>query len=315
MRPNKILSLLLAILLVITSSVTAFAAETQLNDLRYDEILEGLSVVVSDKTTPAVNIGMTEWEENPKNQIYYFFDANHNKLGYINGEAYYIIWQRAEAKCPGQLNTLPGGPEKWYAKIFNDYRKGANLTISKLPPDTPMMSDNPIQAAPAEHALKDKINAVTLQPVTVETWNTDFCSRIQKLADSKTTNYEKMWAVYNDIAANFNKKKNCVGYAVALKCAFDVVGFKTYCMRGNVTAVGGGWTAHSWVGVEIDGKLYYFDANLPGKHGGSLETYFAVSPKNATFYKDARIEELEITSPESSTLKILKIYDIPSKLL
>lgn len=321
-RDNKVLAILLALVFMFSTTMTAFAASPTRAEA--EKVFAGDGLKVYDTKKTAVSLYATEFfsYDNPRQGGSYaleqhFFSSAGEKLGTISMEMYNGIIRKYTKTTTGvyEAPTDDGDWVKWFCDMFNAYRQNDNVTLSERPAETPIMSNNPIQEAPATHALKDKINALTLTPVIGENWNADFCSRIQKLADSKNTNYEKLWAVYNDVAANYSKEYNCVGYAVTLKCAFDVVGFETYYMCGSVTAVGGGWTAHSWVGVVIDGKLYYFDANIPGKYNGSLTTYFAGSPKNATFYKDAYIQELNIEAPFAGTYTVLKSYQIPENLL
>jgi hypothetical protein len=148
----------------------------------------------------------------------------------------------------------------------------------------------------ATKTLEDAINEMTLSPVKTSDWPQEYMDAINSGLEDKT-NYQKMKAIYDEWAGVSVDRINCVGYAAALQTAYEVLGFRTYHIRGEVTTTNGGWTPHSWVGVEVSGQLYYFDTNLPGKYKAKGNC-FGVLPKDATWYRNAEIMKLYI-SPES----------------
>lgn len=142
--------------------------------------------------------------------------------------------------------------------------------------------------------LEEIINDMTLTPLQTDAWPKEYSDMILDGFDKDMTNYQKMKAVYNEWAGADLDGVNCVGYAAALQTAFEVIGFRTYHIRGEVTTANGGWTEHSWVGVVVGGHMVYFDTNLPGKYKAK-GNFFGVLPKNATWYRNAEIMKLYVS--------------------
>ncbi len=195
--------------------------------------------------------------------------------------------------------------------------------------------------------LEERINGLTLtpQPGPKEgqppaTWY-DF-SRVEQIRDDNTlTNYQKMKAVFVDIAQQ-TKGFSCTSHASLLGAAYEMLGFQVYGAHGGVKAregysleerTGGrmgfgrpGYTNHAWIAVEIDGtpvtatktgtgtsndgtweftyttlvtggeeislsddiklngEILFFDVNLYSTHGMGFDSCFAVPPQNTTWY-------------------------------
>ena len=164
-------------------------------------------------------------------------------------------------------------------------------------------------------------------------------SRIEKIRDNaKLTNYEKLEAAFKDIAAQ-TKGLSCTSHASVLGTAYQMLGFQVYGASGGVKTKDGktpeqssgmmgftkpGYTAHSWIAIEIDGKtefvvtkqtgtidgkpfetevrkikgtdisvlddfeldgeIVFFDVNLHSTHGNDFDKCFAVFPKDTTWY-------------------------------
>jgi len=313
---KKLLAMMIAVTLSVAATMTAFAAAPTI--LEAEKVFAGSDIVVYDTTKEAVKCVGTDAIRTVtpdgrgisfKIPTYYFFSADGKKLGSISGDAHTAIVDKYKHIDPDGSTDW----SDWFSDMFNSYRLSDSVRTVTLTEEV-KMADKPIQAAPENHPLKEKINAIKLEPYVTADWSADFYTRINKVATDQMTVYEKMWAVYDDIAVNYNISNTCVSYAVQLQCALKAVGFETYYIRGEVTTTDGGWTAHSWVGVLVDGKLIYFDANLPGKYGASADKYFAVSRKEATYYRNAYIRVLEI-NPDGNAWKVLDAYEIPESML
>jgi hypothetical protein len=122
--------------------------------------------------------------------------------------------------------------------------------------------------------LEERINVLTLTPKprptegqAPATWY-DF-SRVERIRDDNTsTNYQKMKAVFVDIARQ-TKGFSCTSHTSLLGAAYEMLGFQVYGAHGGVNARAGysleertggrmgfgrpGYTSHTWLAVEIDG--------------------------------------------------------------
>lgn len=123
----------------------------------------------------------------------------------------------------------------------------------------------------APHTLEERINGLKLTPHPRPDWEKtlkwyDF-SRVEIINKNKDlSNYDKMKAVFIDIAQQ-TKGFNCTSHASVLGAAYEMLGFKVYGASGGVKTKDGkpsassagmgfvkaGYTAHSWIAVEIDG--------------------------------------------------------------
>lgn len=144
--------------------------------------------------------------------------------------------------------------------------------------------------------LKDKVNAMKLEPLRPSYWDKAFIKRVEASVKGKKTNYDKLVAVYDYIRTNETDKKlmsSAFEYTYQLQCAFEIVGFRTYCIAGEWTAKDG-WDT-TWVGIDIGNSLYYFDAGLPALQGVNTKQCFGVAYKSSKLYKNASIWQMEMS--------------------
>lgn len=140
--------------------------------------------------------------------------------------------------------------------------------------------------------LQEAINAIELEPMR-ETWpfadgvGKALIKRVDDAVKGKDSNYNKLQALYTNIVNDTNlnsvrkQGNNCAAYARELYEAMTVLGFKPYTFRGNITTANGGWTAHSWIGLDIGNTLYFLD---PFMTASGNNDYFLLSQKSATMY-------------------------------
>jgi len=158
---------------------------------------------------------------------------------------------------------------------------------------------------------EEKINALTLNPFNPDEITEDFIkenyyNQYANLVKPDMTNYEILRAVYDHVVQNYRTNTlkgtnfpgafQCTAYAHALCRGLYVVGFDVRYMTGECTVKGGGWTAHAWSAIKIGDEILYFDANIPGEHGGSADTYFAMVPGNTTFYRNIETKTYEVSA-------------------
>ena len=95
--------------------------------------LANYAVTVSDKATPAVRSGGTDWPIT----TYYFIAADGTKLGRISGKAYTDIMEKYRVKSATSSEWLAPGSGgdwvTWFADVFNEYRGIAGSSTGKLP--------------------------------------------------------------------------------------------------------------------------------------------------------------------------------------
>lgn len=143
----------------------------------------------------------------------------------------------------------------------------------------------PQQPNTKEKTLEQRINGLTLtpQPKSENAPGPDWYdfARVEKISgDSSLSNYEKMKAVYLDIAEQ-TKGFSCTSHTSLLGTAYEMLGFKVYGTSGGVRTKDGktpamyegkmgfvkeGYTHHSWITVEIDGACKI----VPVKETGSV---------------------------------------------
>ena len=158
---------------------------------------------------------------------------------------------------------------------------------------------------------EEKINALTLNPFNPDEITEDFIrenyyNQYANLVKPDMTNYEILRAVYNHVVQNYHTNTlkgtnfpgafQCTAYAHALCRGLYVVGFDVRYMTGECTVKSGGWTAHAWSAIKVGDEILYFDANIPGEHGGNADTYFAMVPENITFYRNIETKTFEASA-------------------
>ena len=68
----------------------------------------------------------------------------------------------------------------------------------------------------------------------------------------------------------------CDEYAGALYILAQAIGLKPYYFRGETRKRGGGYTVHSWMGVELNEQIYIFDPQVEDDvaRGGEIQYYY-----------------------------------------
>ena len=269
MKQKQILSMLLTLVVLLTSSVTAFAVASQ-----GDAAVPGDVKPVKSYTA---TVGKFYCLPDDVRQSGDTYATSNSKIlttekdtsiftPIANGTAYIVI---------------TNGIAKRYVKVIV-----GTATQAAVPTQTPQ-------------TWEEKINALTLNPPEPSSVNEDFLPRykdVQALKTSEMTNYQYLWAVYNysmkDTRVSLEDYpwyRSCVVYAGNLTNALELAGFDAVYITGECTVKGGGWTKHSWSGIMVNGEVVYLDANIPAEHGGSAEVYFVIDPSKTTIYRNAEI--------------------------
>ena len=76
--------------------------------------------------------------------------------------------------------------------------------------------------------------------------------------------YTKVKTMYKYLVQHMYHKDgyNCKNYAGTFAGICRVMGLNAYCPTGQTRASGGGYTAHTWSVININGTEYIFDASL-----------------------------------------------------
>ena len=76
--------------------------------------------------------------------------------------------------------------------------------------------------------------------------------------------YTKVKTMYKYLVNHLYHKDgfNCKNFAGTFAGMCRVLGLDAYCATGETRASGGGYTAHTWTIVNINGTEYIFDASL-----------------------------------------------------
>lgn len=87
---------------------------------------------------------------------------------------------------------------------------------------------------------------------------------IKKVTNSKMSTYKKVKAIYDYLVQSLYHKDgyHCKHFAGTFAGLCRVLGLDAYCGEGQTRASGGGYTAHTWTLVNINGTEYIFDASL-----------------------------------------------------
>lgn len=77
------------------------------------------------------------------------------------------------------------------------------------------------------------------------------------------SNYRKIKAIYTYVEKNLRHYKgyNCKDFSGTYCALLNYIGINTYCVEGK-TKSGSGWTAHTWVILELNGTKYVFDPSI-----------------------------------------------------
>lgn len=281
MKLNKLFSLVLAVVLLLTSTVTAFAADAA--------VPADVQPVKSYTATVGKAYRLPE-ELRQTGDTYATSDSNilaverdTGAFAPVSGGIAYIVADNAGQKRYVKVTVKASSPQTWEEKV-----NALTLHPARL---------EDITGEGAAYVMEDYYN------------------RYMSLVKPEMTNYEILRAVYDYVVKNYRtntlKRTNipaffqCTGYATELCQALCVVGFEVRSVGGECTVKGGGWTSHAWSAIKVGDELLYLDANIPAEHGGNPDVYFATVPANMPFYRNARSRVFEM----APNLEGFAVYD------
>ncbi|MCI9063515.1 MAG: hypothetical protein HFJ17_02800 [Clostridia bacterium] len=113
---------------------------------------------------------------------------------------------------------------------------------------------------------KQQMNKIKLKPELsgVEELDKEYQKIIKKATKGKKTVYDKVQACYKYLEENMKHKDgyNCKHFAGTFAGVMKTLGIRTvYCAEGQTTS-GSGWTAHTWVIMEVNDTKYIFDTSI-----------------------------------------------------
>lgn len=107
-----------------------------------------------------------------------------------------------------------------------------------------------------------QLNKVKLEP---DAYFSDlYKSKVAKITKGKNTTYDKVKACYKYVVENMYHKDgyNCKHFSATFAGMIRVIGVDAHCYSGQTTTGSGGYTAHTWVELELNGKIYIFDPSI-----------------------------------------------------
>ena len=86
-----------------------------------------------------------------------------------------------------------------------------------------------------------------------------------------------------------NKAGNCYRFAASFVCVARVLGYDARIGVGNIESSSGGWAAHGWAEIYVDGTWYICDLSM---HRSSTQNYYMRTTSNAPrkYKADAKYE-------------------------
>ena len=114
---------------------------------------------------------------------------------------------------------------------------------------------------------KQQMNKIKLKPGTAGSKDLDkeYKKIIKKATKGKKSLYDKVYGCYKYLEENMKHKDgyNCKHFAGTFVGVMKVLGIQNvYCASGETTTTSGGWTAHTWVIMEINDTKYIFDTSI-----------------------------------------------------
>lgn len=87
---------------------------------------------------------------------------------------------------------------------------------------------------------------------------------LKKIVNDKMSTYEKVKACYTYVVKNMYHKDgyNCKHFSATFTALVRSIGIDAYCYSGQTTTGSGGYTAHTWVQLDLNGKTYIFDPSI-----------------------------------------------------
>ena len=120
---------------------------------------------------------------------------------------------------------------------------------------------------------------------------------INKATSSDMNTYKKVKALYYYVVRNMYHKDgyHCKNFAGTFAGICRTLGLDAYCTTGQTQAAGGGYTAHTWTIININGTEYIFDASLDRHRADRMGT------KTSDYYFFKTYDELpNVYKPEGN---------------
>lgn len=124
----------------------------------------------------------------------------------------------------------------------------------------------------------------------------------KKASNSKRRYYATFYdedIVYCAYRTLVTKTGVCSDYAAVFTVMTRALGLDTYCVSGDTTKAGGGWTGHTWNNMIVNGRYVVFDAQVEDdiSGGGAINYYRFAKPDSEMrrYYKESNRED-DITS-------------------
>lgn len=128
---------------------------------------------------------------------------------------------------------------------------------------------------------KQQLNKVKLQPD--EYLYSYYENMLKKIIKKDMSTYEKVKACYKYVVKNMYHKDgyNCKHFSATFTALVRSIGIDAYCYSGETSTGSGGYTAHTWVQLDLNGKTYIFDPSIDRHLADSAKT----SVKYDRFFK------------------------------
>lgn len=115
---------------------------------------------------------------------------------------------------------------------------------------------------------KLKLKTKSTGDATLDKYLSNMIQKANKAAFGTTSasgksNYNRIKAIYTYVEKNLRHYKgyNCKDFSGTYCALLNYIGINTYCVEGK-TKSGSGWTAHTWVILELNGTKYVFDPSI-----------------------------------------------------
>ena len=138
------------------------------------------------------------------------------------------------------------------------------------------------------------MNKIKLKPGSTGSsfLDNDYKKVIKKATKGKKTVYDKVKACYKYLEEHMKHKDgyNCKHFAGTFVGLMEVLGIQdVYCAEGKTTS-GSGWTAHTWVIMEVNDTRYIFDPSIDrhikdSTKKTSYDRFFKTESERAKKYK------------------------------
>lgn len=193
-----------------------------------------------------------------KKSIIYYFDANGIGSVYVS-DGFIPITYNGDTKTyyskKGKLltNTIAGNKKQGYFYVDTT---GVKVTKKEIKQAVKFVRAHTKTSWSKSKKLKVCYNYL---------WkNYNYQRFYDKPKASKMPSYAKYMFL--------NKRGNCYRYAASLAYIAKVIGYEVRVTSGAIPSLRGGKSPHGWTEIKIDGKWYYFDANMQ-KNFPTVDSY------------------------------------------